>query len=155
MINKKVKNATPTFYNGIKYRSKLEAECAKVLDEFGIEFQYESLKLELLPKFIYKDKIYLPWTYKTDFIIFDNIILEVKGYRKADNYVNKRKMILKHLLDNNLPYDFYEIYSSSHLRSVLNKYKRLNSFNDAYTEYNNELKAKQKLKRTIKRNNRI
>ena len=70
-----IKNATPTYYNGVKYRSKLEAKCAKVLDEMGIEFQYESLKMELLPKFIYMGKTYLPWTYKTDFIIFDNMFL--------------------------------------------------------------------------------
>lgn len=146
-----IKNATPTYYNGVKYRSKLEARCAEILDNFNIDFQYESLKMELLPKFVYMGKTYQPWTYKTDFIILDNVILEVKGFRQADNYVNKRKMILKHILDNNLPYGFYEIYSESHLRKVLEKYKKSGSFSDAYTEYNNEMKAKQKIKRTKKR----
>lgn len=146
-----IRNATPTYYNGIKYRSKLEARCAGVLDKADISFEYESLKMELLPKFVYMGKTYQPWTYKTDFVILDNIILEVKGYRQADNYVNKRKMILKHILDNNLPYSFYEIYSESHLRSLLGKYKKLGSFHDAYIEYDNELKAKQKIKRTKKR----
>ena len=147
----RIKNATPTYYNGIKYRSQLEAKCAKVLDEAGIEFQYESFKMELLPKFIYMGKVYLPWTYKPDFIILDNVILEVKGFKQADNYVNKRKMILKHILDNNLPYGFYEIYSDSHLRSLIGKYRRLGSFHDAYIEYDNELKARQKARRTKKR----
>ena len=32
--------------------------------------------------------------------------------------------------------------------------RRTASFDDAYIEYDNELKAKQKLRRTIKRNNR-
>lgn len=146
-----IKNATPTYYNGVKYRSKLEARCAEILDNFNIDFQYESLKMELLPKFVYMGKTYQPWTYKSDFIILDNVILEVKGFRQADNYVNKRKMILKHILDNNLPYGFYEIYSESHLRKVLEKYKKSSSFSDAYTEYNNEMKAKQKIKRTKKR----
>ena len=146
-----IKNATITYYNGIRYRSKLEANCAKVLDEAGIEFQYESLKMELLPKFVYMNKTYQPWTYKTDFVILDNIILEVKGFRQADNYVNKRKMILKYILDNNLPYSFYEIYSDSHLRSVVNKYKKLGDFHNAYMEYETELKAKQKLKKIKKR----
>lgn len=146
-----IKNATPTFYNGVKYRSKLEARCAEILDKAGIDFEYESLKMELLPKFIYMGKTYQPWTYKTDFIILDNVILEVKGFRQADNYVNKRKMILKHILDNNLPYAFYEIYSDSHLRSVIGKYKRLGSFRDAYIEYENELKARQKARRTKKK----
>lgn len=147
----KVKNATPTYYNGIKYRSKLEANCAKVLDEAGIEFQYEPFRMELLPKFTYMGKTYLPWTYKPDFIIFNNVILEVKGFKQADNYVNKRKMILKHILDNNLSYGFYEIYSDSHLRSLIGKYRRLGSFHDAYIEYDNELKAKRKARRTKKR----
>lgn len=146
-----IKNATITYYNGIRYRSKLEANCAKVLDEAGIEFQYESLKMELLSKFVYMGKTYQPWTYKTDFVILDNIILEVKGFRQADNYVNKRKMILKYILDNNLPYSFYEIYSDSHLRSVVNKYKKLGDFHNAYMEYETELKAKQKLKKIKKR----
>lgn len=147
----KICNATPTYYNGIKYRSKTEARCAEVLDNANIKFQYESLKMELLPKFIYMGKTYLPWTYKTDFVILDNIILEVKGFKQADNYVNKRKMILKHILDNNLPYSFYEIYSDSHLRSVINKYKKSGNFHDAYIEYENELKDKQKARRTKKR----
>lgn len=148
----RIMNAKPKWYNGIKYRSGLEADCAKVLDEANIEFQYEPFKLELLPKFIYINKTYQPWTYKPDFVIFDTIILEVKGYKNADNYVNKRKMILKHLIDNNLPYSFYEIYSDSHLRNVLNRFKRLGSFDSAYTECDNELKAKQKERRTKKRN---
>ena len=146
-----IKNATPTYYNGVKYRSKLEARCAEILDKAGISFEYESLKIELLPKFIYMGKTYQPWTYKSDFVILDNILLEVKGFRQADNYVNKRKMILKHIIDNKLPYSFYEIYSDSHLRSLLGKYKKLGSFHDAYIEYDNELKAKQKIRRTKKR----
>lgn len=147
-----VKNATPTYYNGVKYRSKLEARCAKILDDNDIEFQYETLKLELLPKFTYMGKTYQPWTYKSDFLILTNILLEIKGFRQADNYTNKRKMIMKHLLDNNLPYCFYEIYSDSHLRSVLNKYKKLGSFHYAYTEYDDEMKARQKARRTKKKN---
>lgn len=150
-----IKNATPTYYNGVKYRSKLEARCAEILDKANIPFEYESLKMELLPKFVYMGKTYQPWTYKTDFIILNNVILEVKGFRQADNYVNKRKMILKHILDNNLPYYFYEIYSDSHLRSLLGKYKKLGNFQDAYIEYDNELKAKQKARRTKKRNKKL
>ena len=146
-----IKNATPTYYNGVKYRSKREAGCAKVLDEAGIEFQYESLKLELLPKFVYMGKTYQQWTYTSDFVILDNVILEVKGFKQADNYVNKRKMILKHIIDNDLKYMFFEIYSESHLRSVLNRYKKGGSFYNAYKEYDEELKAKQKARRTKKR----
>lgn len=146
-----IRNATPTYYNGVKYRSKLEAECAKVFDEAGIEFDYEPFKIVLLPEFTYMGKKFQAWTYKPDFIILGNIMLEAKGFAKADNYVNKRKMILKHILDKNLNYMFFEIYSSSHLRNILNRYKRLNNFYDAYMEYDKELKAKQKIRRTKKK----
>lgn len=148
----KIQNATPTYYNGVKYRSKLEARCAKILDDYGIEFQYETVKLELLPKFEYRGKTYQPWTYKSDFLILDNVLLEIKGFKTADNYTNKRKMIMKHLLDNSLPYSFYEIYSESHLRNVLNKYKKLGTFYSAYIEYEHEMEAKKKAKRTKKKN---
>lgn len=148
----KIKNATPTYYNGVKYRSKLEARCAEILDQNHISFEYETLKFELLPKFVYKGKVYLPWTYTADFIILNDVILEVKGFKQADNYINKRKMILKHIINNDLPYNFYEIYSDSHLRNVLNKYKKSSDFDTAYNEYENELKTKRKLKRTKKKN---
>lgn len=147
-------NAKPKWYNGVKYRSGLEADCAKLLDDFNIAFQYESFKLELLPKFIYRGKTYQPWTYKPDFVIFNDVILEVKGYKNADNYVNKRKMILKHLLDNNLPYKFYEIYSDSHLRAVLNKYTSSGDFDNAYAEYDKVLEEKRKLKKLKKKDKR-
>lgn len=144
-------NATPTYYNGAKYRSKLEARCAKILDDFNIPFEYESLKFTLLPEFIYMGKKYLPWTYKSDFVIFSTIILEVKGFKQADNYVNKRKMILKHILDNKLPYYFFEIYSESQLRSVLSKQKKSLSFSQAYHEYEKEQEEKKKLKKLKKK----
>ena len=83
-----VKNATPTIYNGVKYRSKLEARCAKILDDYGIEFQYETVKLELLPKFEYRGVKYQPWTYTSDFLILKDVLLEVKGYKKYDSKDN-------------------------------------------------------------------
>ena len=146
-----IKNATPTVYNGVKYRSKLEARCAEILDKAGIPFEYESLKMELLPKFVYMGKTYQPWTYKTDFIILDNTILEVKGFKQADNYVNKRKMILKHIIDNNLPYVFYEIYSETHLKKVLDMYKISGSFQESYQEYDRLLQEKIKKRKARKK----
>ena len=148
----KIKNATPTCYNGIKYRSKLEAKCAEILDKAGIEFEYESLIFELIPAFTYMGKKYRPWTYKTDFVIFDSIILEIKGFRQADNYVNKRKTILKYIIDHNLNYEFYEIYSEKHLKTLLERYAAngIDTFQEIYIDYENELKEKKKLKRKKK-----
>ena len=40
-----IKNATPTWYNGVKYRSKLEAKCAEILDKAnGLLEKYEEVE---------------------------------------------------------------------------------------------------------------
>ena len=36
--NKKVINASPTEYNGIKFKSRLEVSCYKLLTEAGLNF---------------------------------------------------------------------------------------------------------------------
>ena len=148
----KIRNATPTVYNGVKYRSKLEARCANILDNAGIKFEYEKFEFELIPAFEYMGKKYRPWTYTSDFLILDNVLLEVKGFKQADNYVNKRKMILKHIIDNDFDYEFYEIYSESHLKGVLNIYlgHQVSSFNEAYQFYD-ELQKEKKLKHKKKK----
>ena len=92
--NRKVKNAQITYYNGIKFRSKLEAECAKLLEQNGVQYEYESIKIELLPAFQYNGKTYRSWDYKPDFIVYNNIIIEVKGW-ETDTWRIKYKMILK------------------------------------------------------------
>lgn len=117
--NRKVKNATITYYNGIKFRSKLEAECAKLLDENNVPYEYEPFKIELLPSFQYDGKTYRAWTYVPDFIVFNNIIIEVKGYINADNYVNKKKMILKKIIDEGYKYEFYEIHNKTQLLNLI------------------------------------
>lgn len=123
--NRKIKNAQPTIYNGIKFRSKLEAECAKILDSNSIKYEYEPFKIELLPTFQYDGKTYRAWTYTPDFVIFKNIIIEVKGYINADNYVNKRKMILKKIIDDGYKYEFYEIQSKGQLLNLINNLKSI------------------------------
>jgi hypothetical protein len=61
--------AIPTIYNGIHFRSKLEADWARSLDGHGILWTYESESFDL------DDAYYLP-----DFILPQlNTILEVKG----------------------------------------------------------------------------
>lgn len=142
-----IKNATPTVYNGVKYRSKLEARCAEMLDRAGIEYLYEPFTIELIPAFEYMGKKYRSWTYTPDFVIFDNtVILEIKGFKNADNYVNKRKAILYRLLNNEYPYEFYEIYSETQLKGVLNIYNghQVSSFYEAYLEYDKLRQEKHK-----------
>lgn len=124
--NKKVKNATITYYNGIKFRSKLEAECAKILDKEGVKYEYEPFKIELLPTFQYDGKTYRAWTYSPDFILYNNIMVEVKGW-ETDTWSIKKKMILKYIVDHDYSYEFYMIKNTSQLQKLINELKERES----------------------------
>jgi len=126
--NKKIKNATVTVYNGITFRSKLEAECAKILDEEGIKYQYEPFKIILLPSFKYLGKTLREWHYSPDFVVFNNIIIEVKGFPN-DVWGYKKKMILKYIVDHNYMYEFYEVKNKTQLRTLIKELKVKNNEN--------------------------
>lgn len=100
MINKKIRNATPTEYDGIKFRSKLEARVYKYLISKEIVPLYEKYKITLWQKakdsftVPYYDKVGktfkkvttkpLPVTYTPDFVFPYkewNVFLEVKGFK--------------------------------------------------------------------------
>ena len=117
MVNKRIKNATPTEYNGISFKSKLEVSLYKVLEEESFKPMYEPYKFVIwegyIPKipFYIQDKAtkcitedkrkirdihYTPdivFLYK-DYIIF----LEVKGIEN-DIFPYKRKLFRKYLED--------------------------------------------------------
>lgn len=122
-MNKKIKNATVEVYKDIVFRSKLEASCAKLLDELNVPYQYEPFKITLLPKFNYLGKTLREWSYTPDFVIFNNIIVEVKGFPN-DVWGYKKKMILKYIVDNNYNYEFYEVKNKSQLRILINELKQ-------------------------------
>ena len=126
--NKKIKNATVTVYNGITFRSKLEAECAKILDEECIKYQYEPFKIILLPSFKYLSKTLREWSYSPDFVIFNNVIIEVKGFPN-DVWGYKKKMILKYIVDHNYMYEFYEVKNKTQLRTLIKELKAKNNEN--------------------------
>ena len=77
MENKKIKNATITELNGIKFRSKLEAKVATLLDEANINYEYEPFKIQYIPKFSYNNENYSAAYYTPDFVGKD-FILEIK-----------------------------------------------------------------------------
>jgi hypothetical protein len=99
--NKKIKNATPSEYKGIKFRSKLEMFTYRHLMEASIPFEYEEHRFTLLEAFESSCDSYEPiykkgrkfgfglanpkiraMTYKPDFVNEnDNWIIEVKGFR--------------------------------------------------------------------------
>lgn len=50
--NRKIKGAKSGEFEGTKYRSQLEIRIAKFLKSKNIPFEYESIRLELLPSII-------------------------------------------------------------------------------------------------------
>ena len=121
MENKKIKNATITELNGIKFRSKLEAKVATLLDEANINYEYEPFKIQYIPKFSYNNENYRAAYYTPDFVGKD-FILEIKGFPN-DVWRYKKKLILLHLISQNSPYTFYEIKSNSQLKTWIKNYK--------------------------------
>ena len=128
MINKKIKNATVTIYNGITFRSKLEAECAKILEEEGVKYRYEPFKITLLPSFKYNGTTYRCWQYSPDFVVYNNIIIEIKGFPN-DVWGYKKKMILKYIIDHDYIYEFYEVKNKKQLRELIKELKAKNNEN--------------------------
>lgn len=127
MNNKKICNATPTEYEGMKFRSKLELRIYKYLLTKGIEPQYEQAKIVLWNrekgyfKVPYYDRIGktfkkitskpLAVTYTPDFIFTYNgvlVYLEVKGFKNdVTNY--KIKLFRDWLETQNNPKQCYAV----------------------------------------------
>ena len=110
MKNQKVKNATPSTYNGINFDSKLEMFCYQKLLENNIKSTYNEITYTLVEKYDYLGyeypekktplgnfrRVVLPVTYTPDFVIQENIVIECKGF--ADNkFPIKWKMFKKQL----------------------------------------------------------
>ena len=101
----KVKNATPTQLDGIKFRSKLEAYTYKKLKEANIYAEYEQYRYMLLPSFIFENKTVRAITYLPDFV-GSNFIIECKGF--PNEAWPLREKLFKYYLTNNMPnYSFY------------------------------------------------
>lgn len=78
--NVKIKNATKVEYNGIKFRSKLEAYTYKRLIEEGFNVKYEEETFVLQEAFEYGKEKIRPITYTPDFTHKD-FIIECKGFQ--------------------------------------------------------------------------
>lgn len=76
----KVRNATPLIYDGIQFRSKLEAFTYKALKDADISAEYEPTHYILVPKFEYNGEKVRPMTYLPDFVNEERqFIIECKG----------------------------------------------------------------------------
>ena len=109
MSKERIQGVTEKVYNGVKYRSTLEANTAEILDLLGLPFEYEKRRITLLEGFrcpFQKDKV-RAITYTPDFII-GPIMLECKGFETPE-WKNKKKYIFKYLMEYEPATIFYEI----------------------------------------------
>lgn len=121
--NKKIKGAKSGEFEGTKYRSQLEIRIAKFLKSKNIPFEYESIRLELLPSIKYNGQTLKSVHYTPDFKCGDYLI-EAKGYPN-DSWSLKKKLIIKTIIDKSLPYKFREVHSIQELNKVLNEMQGL------------------------------
>lgn len=140
MTNKKVKNATSTEYDGIKFKSKLEVTIYKALKEKGLNPLYECNKFILQEGFRPSKPYYLKGicpktangyakiiqiTYTPDFTVEygDKILfIEAKG-KQNDSYPIKRKLFLKYLESMSNAY-FMEVYNKKDLLESLKQFEQ-------------------------------
>lgn len=152
MENKKVLNATECFYNGIRFRSKIERASYILLDKSGLNPRYEERTFCLwegrkisVPHYDFhsdrkmkktvwglnKYKL-LSWEYTPDFICYTKdkagkermAIIEVKG-NPNDVWTYKKKLFLT-LLEKSYPNSlFFEVHNQKQLKSAIQVIKCL------------------------------
>ncbi|HKL75079.1 MAG TPA: DUF1064 domain-containing protein [Halanaerobiales bacterium] len=127
--NKKVKNATPLFYDGIKFKSKLEVYCYNKLKENNIEAPYEENTFVIIDAFVYNDEKVRKMTYKPDFVGKD-FVIECKG-KANDAFPLRWKIFKRYLFDNNLNYKLYLPRNKKDVDAVIEDIK--NHYNDRKT----------------------
>ena len=143
MPNKKIKNATPLEYMGIKFKSKLEMSAYATLKEAGLPVKYEPRRFILWDgfkptvPFFNKNRItralkqdskkILPISYTPDFVFNYKgymIVIEAKGLEN-EVFPIKRKMF-RGWLERNCPNSLYfEVFSKKHVEQAIDIIKNL------------------------------
>lgn len=111
-MSERIQNVQPKEYKGVMYKSTLEAETAEALDCMGLPIRYEERRLTVFEGFrcpFQKDKVRAVY-YKPDFMVGD-IILECKGFETPE-YLLKKKLIFKYLIDNEPNLIFHQIHDT-------------------------------------------
>lgn len=112
-----VKSKDNLLYDNIQFRSGLEVYCYQQLKKYHLEANYETLVIELIPKFTFtgkwlessKNGLKLssancrPMTYTPDFV-GNGWIIECKGFVGQDTWLIKSKLIKYYLRDQNISY---------------------------------------------------
>ena len=117
-MSTRIQGVTEKVYNGVKYRSTLEANTAEMLDKLGIPFRYEKVRYTLLESFrtpFQKDMV-RSIKYTPDFFIGDTILIECKGFETPE-WKQKKKYIFKYLMENEPDVVFHQ--TSDCKRSLL------------------------------------
>jgi hypothetical protein len=141
--NKKILNATPKEFDGIKFKSTLEVMVYKTLLSVGFEPLYEKNKFViwqgLYPSVPFYDKDattrmlklnkkkIIDITYTPDFTFEYNkrlIIIEVKGFEN-DVFPVKKKLFRKSLEETHPEALFFEIYTKKQLLQAIQIIKKL------------------------------
>lgn len=143
MSNTKIKNATPTRFNGIEFKSKLEVSVYKTLLVAGFKPDYEKLKFTLWEGYKPTVPFYTKSkktrelelddtkirgiTYTPDFTFRYKdylIIVEVKG-KENDVYPYKRKLFRKWLEINCPKSVFFEVFTKRNTETAIKIVKQL------------------------------
>lgn len=143
--NKKVINATPTEYNGIKFKSLIEVMVYKTLLQYGFEPQYEPITYIIwsgfrptIPFYTRNNKTkqqilnlrkLVDVTYTPDFYIeYEGlkIIIEAKGFEN-DIWPYKFKMF-RHLLEQQPDKDKYLIFEIFTKKQLLEAIEIIKSY---------------------------
>lgn len=126
--NKKVKNATPNTYNGIQFKSQLETYVYKQLKAHSLKADYEPIKFELIPSFVFCGKKIRAMTYTPDFV-GDNFIIEAKG-RPNDVWPYKWKWFMWSLLNRGLAekYKLFVVHNHKETDKCIEDILKLNNY---------------------------
>lgn len=117
--NKKVKNATPTSVDGIKFRSKLEAYMYEKLKEAKIYNEYEQNRFELIPAFTFLGKKIRAMTYLPDFVGKD-FIIECKGF-PTDSWPLREKLFKYKLFLTQDKRQFFIVHNKKEVEECIKK----------------------------------
>lgn len=116
------RGGTKIEYNGIKFRSKLEAYCYKKLKEANIYAEYEQHRYTLLPSFKFDNKTIRAITYLPDFV-GKNFVIECKGY--ANESFPLREKLFKYYLTKNEPHmQYFLVKTQKQIDALIDKLKQ-------------------------------
>lgn len=116
------RGGTKIEYNGIKFRSKLEAYCYKKLKEANIYAEYEQHRYTLLPSFKFDNKTIRAITYLPDFV-GKNFVIECKGY--ANESFPLREKLFKYYLTKNEPHmQYFLVKTQKQIDTLIDKLKQ-------------------------------